>query len=343
MHTLAAALASALAIASCATTSVADDPPAPAPTPAPAPAPPAKEEPAPAPASPPKAEEPAPKPTSPEVIALLAEAAKKQGTAELVGAKAPTRYRAEFGTVVVHSEGNRAQTKTTEIFALPAPGSKEARLRSEWVTDAGKAGERKVILGHNGRFGWVCNEQGGTREVRRFTNPDEDAQDIKDLDDRRRMLRLALRVFFLGNLAQGPVPVTLAKDREVVFPKGNEGETMKVACRVLERAADPAEGEPPLRLFLDAKSLEPVAVEVPAAKEGESGFLLTVRVIDSPAVRAKRNYPKGVNVPDWLELFELPAGEDAKPGILIQAGLDALVIDAEKIPDSAFAVPTNRK
>ena len=277
-------------------------------------------------------EAPVPPKTSPEARALLEEAAKRQGTAELVGAKAPDRFQASFAKVVVHSaKGDRAEIAgSVEAFALPAPGSREARLRSEW-----KAEGKRVVLGHNGRFGWMKD---GDEAVRRFVDRERDAADIEDLDHRRRMLRLALRVFFLANLADGPAPVLLLPDETRVLPVGHRGDSRKAACCVLERAAAPAEGEPAIRIYLDAKTLDPLAILLLAPEAGEPAFLLTLDY-DADEIRRGKDYPPGVRVPDWIELFEIPAAEAAAPAIRVQAGLQGLAIDPARVPDSLFAVP----
>lgn len=273
----------------------------------------------------------APSETSPEAKALLARAAARQGTADLVGEKSVVRFRAEFGTVVLHSEkGDKGQTSSVEAFALPAAGSKEARLRSEW-SEQGK----KRVLGHNGSFGWMWTEEEG---LRRFTNRERDAEDIKDVDRRRRMLRLALRVFFLGNLATDIVPVALGPDEEKAFPVRDRGETFKVACIRFDRTAATGVGEPPLRLYLDAKSLDPVAAHLLAGSEGESSWLLTF-AYDAKDTREAGAIPAGIRVPNWIELFEIPADPKAAPSLVLQAAVTRLEIDPAKIPDELFAAP----
>jgi hypothetical protein len=290
----------------------------------------------------PKMPDPPPRPpkTSPEARELLQKAAKKQGTDGLVGGLAPTRYRASFATVLLHSEsGNKAEfTGSNESFALPVPGAKEARMRSEATADG-----KRIVLGHNGRFGWMWTKDLSTQEeqVRRFTDREKDAEDIKDVDSRRRMLRLALRVFFLGEMGDAAIPVTLAADRTAEIPVGREGKPKQVKCRVLERAADPKEGEPALRIYLDFDSLDPVAILLQAPKEGEPSFLLTLDFSEEK-VRAKMKFPEGVRVPDWLEMFEIPADPKAPPALRIQAALAALEIDPAKVPDSLFEAPRGK-
>ncbi len=280
-----------------------------------------------APPTPPPATE-----TSPEARALLEKAAARQGTADRVGEKAVKRFLAEFGRVKVHGENASGESSSVEAFALPGPGSTQALLRSEWTS-----GGKKQVLGHNGRFGWIWTEGAG---IRRFTSadPEHDAQDRKDIDERRRMLRLALRVFFLGNLAADAVPVSLGPEEEKVFPRGSRGETWKVACRRIDRVEATGVGEPPLRLYIDRETLDPVAAHLLADAEGAPSWLLTF-AFEKKDERRKEDLPAGVRVPFWLELFEVPADPKAPPAIRIQAALTRLEIDPAKVPDSLFAVP----
>jgi hypothetical protein len=308
------------------------------PAPVPVPVPGLSEEPVPPKDPPPK--DPPPKTplppeekpkTTPEARALLDLAAKRQGTAEMVGPKAPDRFRAFFATVILHSENeDRLEvTDTNEAFALPA-GVREARVRSEYVQE-----RKRVVLGHDGRFGWMKE---GAAPARVFDNRERYAEDIRDLDQRRRMLRLSLRVFFLGGLADGRAPVTLLPDEEKDFPVGHKGKSKAVKCRVLERAADEAAGEPKLRIWLDAGTLDPVAVLLTPARPEEPSFLLTI-AFDSDEIRKGKKFPAGVRVPDWLELFEIPPANPPVPAIRVQASISGLDIDPAKVPDSLFEVP----
>ena len=289
----------------------------------------------------PKKEVPPPAPpppkTSPEAKELLQKAAKRQGTDGLVGGLAPTRFQAVFATVLVYGESG-TKAEFTESFALPAPGGKEARMRSSVVADG-----KWIILGHNGRFGWMWTRdmKAGEEQVKRFTDREKDAEDIKDIDSRRRMLRLALRVFLLGEMAEAPLPVRLLPDEERSIPVGREGKGRLVKCRVLERAADPESGEPALRIFLDAATLDPVAIALLAPKKEDPSFLLTLDFDEEP-IRAKKGYPKGMRVPDWLELFEVPVDPKEPPALRIQAGFKGFDIDPAKVPDSLFEAPRGR-
>ena len=306
------------------------------------PAPAKAEEPAPA----PKKEDPPPPPpkTAPEVQAFLMKAAKRQGTDGLVGGLAPTRFIAKFATVLVHSpSGSKGEFRDdVECFALPVPGAKEARMRSEVVADG-----KRIVLGHNGRFGWMhtVNQSTGKEEVRRFTDikgaDARDAEDLRDIDHRRRMLRMALRGFFLGAMAESPLVVTRLPDDERSLPEGTEGNARSVKVHVLERAADPAAGEPAMRLLFERDTLELVAVILLPPKEGEPSFLLTL-AFDEEKIRAKKVFPKGVRVPDWVEMFEIPADPKEKPSIRIQAGFQVFEIDAAKVLDSWFSPPQGR-
>jgi hypothetical protein len=293
---------------------------------------------APAAAPPPKAEEipkPPPARTSPEAAAVLARAAARQGTAAHVGPKAPTRFQAFFPVVEIRGDdGGGSLSDVTESFALPPAGSKEgARFRSAYRAE----GERQ-ILGHNGRFGWRWTETEGTHA---FTDPDADAADIREVEDRRRFLRLALRIFFLGNLVEHGPAVVLGADETRAFPTGKEGKsTPPVACRVLERAAAPDEGEPALRIYLDAKTLDPVAVALLPAKPEDPTWLLTLSV--TPGLTDLK-VPEGVRVPDWLELFEVPAAKDGKPAVRVRAGLQTLTVDPAAVPDDLFKAPKATK
>jgi len=303
---------------------------------------PPKEEPKPEPKkeeAPPAPPPPPPK-TSPEAKDLLVKAARRQGTDGLVGGLAPTRFQAAFATVLVYSEGGDKHEfiDSTESFALPAPGGKEARMRSSVV-----AGGVWTVLGHNGRFGWMWTRDMKTSEeqVKRFTDREKDAEDIKDVDSRRVMDRLGLRVFFLGAMAEAPIPVALLPDEERAIPVGREGKARAVKCRVLERAADAASGEPALRIYLEEKTLDPVAIALLPPKEGEASFLLTLD-FDEEAIRAKKGYPKGLRVPDWLELFEIPADPKEGPALRIQAGFKSFEIDPAKVPDALFEAPRGK-
>jgi hypothetical protein len=287
------------------------------------------------PAPAPEAPKAAPIPVSEGVRELLAKAAARQGTADLVGEKAPTRFLARFLDVVVHGAKGRYQIQgSREAFALPEPGKSRSRLRSEASVDG-----TSHLLGHDGHLGWMWTEADGTRW---FNDRDRDVKDIEDLDHRLRMHRLALRVFFLGNLADGGAAVRLLPDEEKVLPVGHEGRTRTVACRVLERAADPQAGEPAVRVWLEKETLDPAAVALLPAAEGEPTFLLTV-AFDSEAVRekagARKTFPKGVRVPDWVEMFEVPGDPKEKPVLRLQAGLQGLTIDPAEIPDSLFKPP----
>jgi hypothetical protein len=293
-----------------------------------------EEPPAPAAAPPAKAEDP-PKPpparTSPEAAAVLAQAAARQGTSAHVGAKAPTRFQAFFPIVEIRGDdGGGSLSDVTESFALPPAGSKEgARFRSEY-----RAEGEKQILGHNGRFGWRWTEKEGSHA---FVDAKADAADIREVEDRRRFLRLALRIFFLGNLAGDGPAVILAPDETRSFPTGKEGKsTPPVACRVLERAAVPEEEEPALRIYLDAKTLDPVAVALLPAKPEDPTWLLALSM--TPDLTDLR-VPEGVRVPDWLELFEVPAAKDGKPAVRVRAGLQTLTIDPAAVPDDLFRIP----
>ena len=268
--------------------------------------------------------------SSPEALRLIQDAARRQGTQDLVGDRAIRRFRQEFRTIVVYpAKGGKWQTSAVEAFALPAEGSKECRLRSEYDRDG-----QAVALGHSGRAGWIWTKREG---VRRLTD-ERDEQSARELDDRRRMHRLALRVFFLGNLRADTVPRRLLPDEDLVLPRGQDGKHPAVRCRVLERAASAADGEPPMRLYLDAKTLDPVAaLLLPWDPKGPSYLLTLDYEKDDP--RKPPAVPAGVRIPFWIELFEVPPGPAAKPAILYQASLDALEIDPAKVPDSLFAVP----
>ncbi len=301
-------------------------PPAPAPEAAPPGPPPAAPAPEEEPPAPPAAPAPAVK-TSAEAQEVIGKAADAQGTRALRGKDAVTRFRVGFTDVKVFGK-DEAMGTTTESLAPPPPGMTEARYLS--VSEFG--GERQR-LGHAGRFGWLWTAKGG---VRTFTDPVRDRQDLQELDDRRRMLRMALRVFFLGNLAEGPA-VALDPDEEIEIPFANGEKPRKVSCHRLDRAADPAAGEPALRLFLDAKTLRPVAALIPGTRPGESSFLLTLD--DFPIGRKPEAVPAGIVVPTWVELFEIPAKEGASPEKRIVAAVASLVIDPAQIPDGDFLPP----
>jgi len=281
------------------------------------------------------AEEPAPALPAPdpptEARALLEKAARRQGTAERVGEKAVTRFLARFEEIHIldPEKGNFQLDRSMQAYAVPAPGGRYERVRSE-----GSADGELSILGHDGRVGWIRTKQG----VREFRDPVKDAPDRRDLENRARMLRLALRVFFLGNLASDRVPVRLLPDEEAVLPVGREGKTRKVACRVLERAEDRTTGEPPLVVRLQASTLDPVSAWLPGAGKEDPGWLLVLDYGED-LKRKAGTVPEGMRVPAWIEMFEVPAGEDAKPVLRIQASVDGLEIDPEKVPDSLFAPP----
>ena len=189
------------------------------------------------------------------------------------------------------------------------------------------------ILGHSGRRYWMWTKRDG---VVIFMDPVRQKTDFDAVDERRRLLRLALRVFFLGNLADGPAAITLKPDEELAVPQGNGEAPVKVLCHRLDRAALPADGEPALRLYLDAKSLRPVAALLLAADPAGPSSLLTF-AYDEKSARKPEMVPPGVRVPDAVELFEVAPGEGAKPEIRIQAEVFSLVIDSKPHDDAEFA------
>jgi hypothetical protein len=317
-----AALLLFLASPSCAAT--AEEPPAPPPPPAPDPAPPTEEAPAEAPV--------APEGTSPEARALLERAAARQGSGGLVGAKAVTRFLARFDKVRIldPAKGKHQLDRSTQAFAARAAPAAADRVRSE-----GTANGETTILGHNGRFGWVWTRKDGGRA---FVDPEKDRADIAEVGDRGRMLRLALRVFFLGGLAGDRVPVRLLPDEKAALPVGDEGRSRRVDCRVLERAADPDAGEGPVRILLDAGTLDPAAALFPASGEKEPGWLLVLDYGEDVRPDPAR-VPKDLRVPGWIEMFEVPADPAAKPILRIQASVDGLEIDPAKVPDTLFQMP----
>ena len=280
---------------------------------------------------PPPPPPPPPPRTSEPVLALIAKAAAAQGTSRFVGKEAVTRFVAVFDPVTLRLEGGSSgQTWSTEAFSLPPAGKTESLLRSAWTAEG-----KMTTVGHDGRSAWI---RVGKEPARRFLDPEgKDAQDVRDVDQRRRMLRMALRVFFLGNLVEGPV-VREAPEQEIRLPVGSGGEPRTVKCRVLDRAADPASGEPPIRIYLDAGSLLPVATLLFAESAERASTLLTFDY-DAEDPRPKGDIPAGVKVPIWCELFELPVEPGKPPVLRIQAGVKKLVIDPAEVPDSLFEFP----
>ncbi|NUN52394.1 MAG: hypothetical protein HUU06_06370, partial [Planctomycetaceae bacterium] len=281
----------------------------------------------------PPAKEDPPKPpaTAPEALALILEAAGRQGTGKFTGEKAVTRFFAVFDPVVLHSpKGDRVQSRSTEAFSLPPAGGTLPLIQSRWIQDG-----KEILLGRDSRSGWI---RAGTEPARRFLDPEgRDRQEVADLEDRTRMLRMALRVFFLGNLGGGPV-VTLREPEAMSLPVGLGGEPRKVRCRVLDREADPGAGEPAMRIYLAEDALLPVAAVLYSGDRGASSFLLTFDY-DAEETRKPEDLPQGVKVPNWCELFELPAKPGEKPALRIQAGVQRLEIHPLKVPDSLFAFP----
>ena len=68
------------------------------------------------------------------------------------------------------------------------------------------------------------------------------------------------------------------------------------------------------------------------------GWLLVLQY-DPRMKRKDGAVPAGMRVPDWIELFEVPPGEDAKPVLRVQASVDGLEIGAERVLDALFEVP----
>ena len=265
-----------------------------------------------------------------EAQKVLEEAAKAQGTAERTGKEAVTRFLVRFQEIhfLDPDKGDHQLDSAEQAFAAAEPGGKD-RLRSEGTA----AGER-TVLGHSGRVGWVL--AGG--QVRTLTDRVRDEADLNALADRRRMLRLAQRVFFLGNLRGDPVPLRLLADEpEATFPR-RAGKPLTAPCRVLERAADPESGDPAVRIYLHRETRLPVAASFLAEQEGAPGWLLVLQY-DPRLKREAGAVPEGMVIPDWLELFQVPPAKDEKPVLRVQASVDGLVIGPEKVPDSLFAVP----
>jgi hypothetical protein len=267
---------------------------------------------------------------------LLLAAAKRQGTGDLVGEREVRRFQAEFDPVKVFGE-HAVQTSSVETFALPVAPSTEARLRSEWL-----AGGKSNILGHNGRFGWNWIEGEGAR---RFTDPVRGAEDMKDVDQRRSLLRLALRVFFLGNLATEGERVARREDAKITIPVGDRGDSKTHPCSRVDRAA--GDGDPALRLCLSVEekdgwqALDPVAAFLLPGKADDPTWLLTFGY-DVKETRKPEDLPNGVRVPIWLELFEVPSAKEAARTLRMQAGVKRLEIDPAKIPDALFEVPREK-
>lgn len=306
----------AVTLATCAASPVEEPPP---PTPPPPPAVP----------TPPPAQKPYPDVA--EAQKVLEEAAKAQGTAAHTGKDAVTRFLVRFQEIhfLDPDKGDHQLESAEQAFAAAAePGGKD-RLRSEGTA----AGER-TVLGHSGRVGWVL--AGG--QVRTLTDKVRDEADLNALADRRRMLRIAQKSFFLGNLRGDPVPLRLLPDEpEATFPR-RAGKPLVVPCRVLERAADPESGDPAVRIYIHRDTRLPVAASFLPEKEGVHGWLIVLQY-DPKLKREAGAVPEGMVIPDWLELFQVPPAKEEKPVLRVQASVDGLVIGAEKVPDSLFAVP----
>jgi len=289
---------------------------------------------APPPAPPPAAERKPAEPkaalekTGPEALALIAVAAERQGSGPTSAAAAVTAFRITFSTVVVYTaKGDKYQASgSTETFAFPD------RVRSEWAAEG-----KRTTTGHSGRVGWVKRDG---EAVRVFSDPEgRDREDVRDLEQRRRMLRLVHRAFFLGNLAAGDAPVRLLPDGPFTPPSNDAAAAKPVPCHHLVRPAT-AE-DPEVHLYLGMEEKDPVAAVIPPEVRADgsrtSSWVLTVAYDEEEPKKAK--LPEGLKVPFWLELFEVPPAAGARPVLRIQAGVESMVIDPAAIPDSVFRAP----
>jgi hypothetical protein len=258
---------------------------------------------------------------------LLRKAAKRQGSEALVGEKGVRRFRVRLDPIEVHtSKGDRYQTASTESFAEPS------KVRSDATVEG-----RRTVLGHSGRQAWIWRDKGGAEAL---TDPEGRHEgDARDIEQRRRFLRIVRGTFFLGALAGEPgAPLLRHPERKYAVPDA-QGEPRAATVIPVERAGSST--EPGLVLLLDAKTLDLVAAELlPVPGSAAPRHLLTFQYAEGAPDPAR--VPKGLRLPDWMELFELPAEAGAKPRVLVRAGLKSLEIDAAKIPDEEFRMPATK-
>jgi len=277
---------------------------------------------------------PAPAPEAPASAAILDEAARRQGTADLSGERAVRRFLVRFREPMFldPERGDNQLDRALLAFATPRAAGERDRVRCE--TEA--VGET-TILGHTGRVAWLWTAKDGAK---RFTDPDRDRADLAAVEDRRRLLRLGLGVFFVGNLRADAARVKVLPDEEEATFPTRAGKPIVADCRVLERAADPDSGEPALRLYLRREGLDPVAASFPPEREGAPGWLMVLQY-DAAMERGRKPgaVPVGIRVPNWIELFEVPAAKSGKPVLRVQAGVDGLEIGEERVPDALFDPP----
>jgi hypothetical protein len=286
---------------------LAEDPPPVAPAP--------KEE-------PPKPAETPRGPTA-EAKEVLLRAIARQGSGGLLGEKAVTRFVVHLDPVLIVSDnGDKVQTRSVEAFAHPD------RVRAEWKVDG-----KVTVLAHSGRTGWTRR---GDEDARRIEDPEgKDREDLAEIDLHRRVLRLTRDVFFLPHLLELEVVVQRLPDREMTFPRGN-GDVVKARCHMLKVPA--RDTLPGMVLFIDATTLDPLAVKLDPMAEGQSTWLLTFSATDREKEELKL-LPPNLRVPFFLELFEQPPAAGSEVQLRIQAEVKALEIDPTRIPDDFFKPP----
>ncbi|MHC4923133.1 MAG: hypothetical protein ACYTG4_03530 [Planctomycetota bacterium] len=266
---------------------------------------------------------------------LLSRAAARQGSVGFTGEDAVTRYRVTFGTVTVHSEKKDSieVTGSSEAYAGPRYEGKPTtdRIRAEYKVDG-----KSTVIGHSGRVAWTVTGDGKTL---RFTDADKNRKDIDEIKQRRRLLRMVRRVFFLGSLLSDDVEARAHSESEIDVPRfqSRKVSTKKVKVRSVDLKVP---GGIPLRLHLSTATMDPVAIELLPRKAGDGHYLLTMEWYPSdPRAKMKGALPKGLRVPNWLELFEMPRKEGEEHLVRMQADVAKLELNPAELDDAYFLPP----
>ncbi|MHC4473728.1 MAG: hypothetical protein ACYTDY_10820 [Planctomycetota bacterium] len=236
-------------------------------------------------------ENPPPK-SSPEALALLEKAIAHQG---------PEKYAVEGAienlTVKIAAQAYDHSKKPPEKISLDVRrylATEPTRFRTEWATAAGVE-----VYGHDGKRSWAASyDTNGMLVSSKFLFGDDDALTRQKIHAEIAETQHLLRLFFLANLKQRPAAFLTLDDETVKVGKTEH------RCRVVRRVGtDSARPEPPLTLWLDAKTATLVKARVEATREGQKSLIFLFRYDEDYQPRVK-----GVLFPFRIEIREQAFG-----------------------------------